>query len=119
MPQLDVAAFLTNFFWFFLVFASLYVLVLKVFLPRLAKAFVFRSELVSHTLESSVYAKLQLDYCGSSFQFLESALTFSLLEFCLVSFRDSVQFQSDYLLSDITSLLELENSLEVSSDLDF
>jgi len=112
MPQLDVAAFVTNFFWFVLVFFTLYVLVLKVFLPRLAKSFVFRSELVSKTLESAVVARLHLDYYGSSFQFLEATLAFSLMDSILICIRDSLEFQANMGLVDLSEFLEEEAVIE-------
>jgi hypothetical protein len=118
MPQLDVAAFLTNFFWLVIVFFTLYVLVLKVFLPRLAKSFIFRVELVSETFESSVRSRLLVDYYGASFQFLESALAYSLLDSTLHSFRECLEFQNSYLLYDISELLEAEAAAEASNDSD-
>jgi hypothetical protein len=118
MPQLDVAAFLTNFFWLVVVFFTLYVLVLKIFLPRLAKSFIFRTELVSQTFESSIRSRLLVDYYGASFQFLESALAYSLVDSTLHSFRECVEFQNSYLLYDISELLETESTTEASNDLD-
>lgn len=119
MPQLDVAAFLTNFFWFLLTFFTLYVILLKVFLPRLVKSFVFRSALSTNLLNNAAFSRLLLDYYGSNFQFLESTLSFSLLSATLISFRDSVDFQSTSLLFGLTEILEIESSVELSNSLEF
>lgn len=72
MPQLDVNAYITNFFWLIVVFFSFYVLVLKVFLPNLIKNFIFRKYFLDINLQSILKYKNEVELVVQKFQFLEA-----------------------------------------------
>lgn len=78
MPQLDVNAYLTNFFWLIIVFFSFYVLVLKVFLPALIKNFIFRKYFLDINMQSILKHKNEIELVMQRFQFLEAFVITSL-----------------------------------------
>jgi hypothetical protein len=78
MPQLDINAYLTNFFWLIVVFFSFYVLVLKVFLPALIKNFIFRKYFLDINMQNILKHKNEAELVMQRFQFLEAFVITSL-----------------------------------------
>jgi hypothetical protein len=78
MPQLDINAYLTNFFWLIVVFFSFYVLVLKVFLPALIKNFIFRKYFLDINMQNILKHKNEVELVMQRFQFLEAFVITSL-----------------------------------------
>lgn len=112
MPQLDLSAFLTNFFWLILIFFTLYSLILKVFLPRIVKSFIFRFEFTNSLLNSSLFSKFTLDYYTSLFQFLEFSLNTILLKEIFPSFTNSIEFQNEFFFDLLLDSSESESVLD-------
>jgi len=54
MPQLDKVTFLSQFFWFCVVFFSMYLILVKLFLPALARIVKVRQSLVGSVEENSI-----------------------------------------------------------------
>ena len=54
MPQLDKVTFLSQFFWFCVVFFSMYLILVKVFLPALARIVKVRHSLGGSAEETSI-----------------------------------------------------------------
>jgi hypothetical protein len=121
MPQLDIGAFSSNLFWFFVIFALIYVVVLKGILPRLFKIFVFRANLTSTLLDTTFKYKLFNDYLASSFQYSEAVL-FSLFNSLFFSVATNyIVSYANYNFSKTLIFIEADSCLIDSSisSLDF
>lgn len=121
MPQLDIGAFSSNLFWFFIIFSLIYVVVLKGILPRLFKIFVYRSNLTGSLLNTTFNFKIFNDYLASSFQYSEAVL-FSLFNSLFFSITNSyLNSYSSYNFSKTLFLIQSDSFLidSDSSSIDF
>jgi len=113
MPQLDLNAYLTNFFWFILIFFIFYITVIKVYLPRLFRVFFYRFLLGQIFVFKSRRHRTRLDYYSNLYQFLESVLNYSLVNSVLEKFKESILFQNQVIfVISIENIMNLEQSIE-------
>jgi hypothetical protein len=113
MPQLDLNAYLTNFFWFVLIFFIFYITVIKIYLPRLFRVFFYRFLLSQIFVFRSRRHRTRLDYYSNLYQFLESVLNYSLANSILEKFKQSINFQNQVIfVASVENIVNLEQSIE-------
>ena len=117
MPQLDLNTYVTNFFWSVIFVFTVYVLLLKMILPRIFTIFFYRNAFITRLLRKATVNRKRLDYYSSLYQFLESTLNYSLASIVLDKFKESLEYQNQIVLSALFDLTVSENSVEQSFEI--
>jgi len=117
MPQLDLNTYVTNFFWSVIFVVIVYVFLLKMFLPRIFTIFFYRNALITRLLTKAITSRKRLDYYTSLYQFLESALNYSLTSIVLTKFKESLEYQNQSVFSSLFDLVVLETGIEQSFEI--
>jgi len=78
MPQLDINIYLTNLFWFLLIFFTFYAIVLKSFLPILLRGFLYRDYTLVKLIENLFETRVMAEYFMSRHNFLENLASYCL-----------------------------------------